>query len=812
MDDKKQEKMESSSDNGNELDIVQSDERTMIRISVRNLVEFVCRSGDLDDRHGGMDSMTAMQEGSRMHRKIQRRMGSEYHGEFPLKYIVSYPDYDLGIEGRADGIIFTDDSPQDVTIDEIKGMYLDVKAMEEPVMIHLAQAKVYAYIYATQQKLSSIWVQMTYCNLDTEELRYFREQYEYPELESWFLELLQGYQRWSDYQYYHKVERQRSIKELEFPFPYRNGQKKLVTDVYRSISRKKILFIQAPTGTGKTVSTIYPAVKAVGEELADRIFYLTAKTVTQTVARETFTMLGEEGYQGKTACITAKDKMCLCQERNCNPQGCPYAKGHFDRINDAVFDLLQTYQLFDRETFMDWARQRMVCPFELSLDTASWVDHIICDYNYVFDPNVYLKRFFGEGIRGDYIFLIDEAHNLVDRAREMYSATLVKEDFLMAKKVLKRFDKRFERQLEKCNRLMLEWKRACERYMLLPEIDEFIFSLMRLAALFDDFWEKDYVFDEKEEILQFYFDVRNFLNISEGYDEHYRLYCDYKENREFQLHMLCVDPSLMLQSRLDRGNATVFFSATLLPIMYYKKLLSTRQDNYAIYADTEFDAQHRKLLIGRNVTSKYTRRGVEEYQKFAEYIYQIVHGKVGNYMVFCPSYRLIDEICKQYMALNLGEADIICQTNHMSEKEREEFLAEFEITRDHSLVAFCVLGGIFSEGIDLTRERLIGSIIVGTGLPQVGNQREILSNYFQETSGNGFQYAYLYPGMNKVLQAAGRVIRTKEDRGVIALLDERFLNTEYSNIFPRDWTGYDACNIQEVPGLLEDFWATCESK
>ena len=782
-------------------------EKPQLCISVRNLVEFVMRSGDIDDRHGSADKMSAMQEGSRIHRKIQRRMGGDYHAEVPLKYVITYEDYDLGIEGRADGIIYEDDEAiDDVTIDEIKGMYQDVKAMTEPMDVHLAQAKCYAYIFATQHDLNHIGVQMTYCNLDTEEIQYFREHYLYEDLEDWFLKLMQQYKRWSDFQYYWRNIRQASIGQLEFPYEYRNGQHQLISDVYRSINRKKILFIQAPTGSGKTIATIFPAVKAVGENLGDKIFYLTAKTITQSVARETFSLFEKHGYRGKTISVTAKDKMCLCEERQCNPDYCIYAKGHFDRINDAVYDLLQEQDHYDRDTLLDWAREKKVCPFELCLDTATWADNIICDYNYVFDPNVYLKRFFADGIRGDYIFLIDEAHNLVDRAREMYSATLIKEDFLYAKKVLGRFDKRFIRQLDRCNRIMLDWKRDCEKYLILEQVDELIYALMGLGAVFDDFLEKDYAYEEQEEILKFYFSIRDFLNLSEGLDERYRIYCDYDDRGQFQVHLFCVDPSLLLQSRLDRGNATVFFSATLIPIQYYKQLLSTRDDNYAIYADTEFDPAHRKLFIAKGVSSKYTRRSLEEYRKYAEYIYTIVKEKQGNYMVFFPSYKFMEDVYQQFLSFTLGTVDVIVQSNNMKESEREEFLQEFEEERSQSMVAFCVLGGIFSEGIDLTKERLIGAIIVGTGLPQVGNERDILQKYFDEKAHMGFEYAYLYPGMNKVMQAAGRVIRTAEDVGVIALLDERFTQREYLNTFPREWKEYQVCNMEETSKMLMDFW------
>ncbi len=788
--------------------VEQENLKPQIVISVRNLVEFLLNAGDIDEGHGKRMQMEAMQEGSRIHRKLQRRAGAGYHAEVPLKHIVSYDEYELALEGRADGIIYDEDNllGQKVIIDEIKGMYLDVETLSEPIAVHLAQAKCYAYIFACKNHLEEISVQMTYCNLDTEQIKRFRENYDFQALEEWFSDLLSQYKKWSDYLYSHRQIRQQSIAKLSFPFPYRKGQKELVGDVYRSISRSKILFIQAPTGTGKTLATVYPAVQALGQNLGDKIFYLTAKTATGLVARDTFQLLEEEGYQGKTVVITAKDKMCLMEERNCTPENCPYAKGHFDRVNDAVYDFLQQENVMDQQAILSWAKKRRVCPFEFSLDVSNWVDHIICDYNYVFDPNVYLKRFFAEGTKRDYIFLVDEAHNLVDRAREMYSETLIKEEFLEMKKLLKPYGKKLERGLERCNRELLQMKRQCETLEILHDMDALLFSLFNLATAFEELFQRDIVIPERERVLEFYFKIRNFIYLSDYYDEHYRLYGDYNSGKEFCLHLFCVDPSLMLQERIDRSRACIFFSATMLPIQYYKELLCNEKDVYAIYAEPIFEQKKRALLIGRDVTSKYTRRNQEEYEKYARYIFTIVEKKKGNYMVFCPSYKMMEEIYRQFLAKSLGSFDVIIQGSNMSEDMRQNFLKEFEEERPKSLVAFCVLGGIFSEGIDLTNEKLIGAVIVGVGLPQIGNEREVMRTYFEEMKGQGFAFAYLYPGMNKVIQAAGRVIRTVEDTGVIALLDERFCQGTYRSVFPREWVDADICDVTTVGQKVTEFW------
>lgn len=778
-------------------------ELTRIRISVRNLVEFIFRSGDIDNRIGKGAQKEAMQEGSRMHRKIQGRMGMEYRAEVPLKLEVPQEQYVLALEGRADGIITNADG---VTVDEIKCMYTDVTRFEEPIFVHKAQAMCYAYIYALQNGLDQISVQLTYCDLDTEEICRFEEAFSFFWLERWFQDMMEAYRKWTDFQFTWRKIRQTSIQTLEFPFPYREGQYKLVGDVYRTIHRKKILFIQAPTGTGKTISTLFPAIRAVGENLGDKIFYLTAKTITRTVAKDTCDLLKAKGYRGKVIVLTAKEKMCPCEEMDCNPSNCLRAKGHYDRVNDAVYDLITTEEDFTRERMLAQAEKYQVCPFEMSLDASLYADIIICDYNYVFDPNVYLKRFFSEEEKGDYIFLVDEAHNLVERGREMYSAVLVKEEILTVKKLVRGKDRKLEAALEKCNRQMLEWKRECETYTIYESIGAFAFSLMRLMSLLDIFLQSRGEMPERKEVTEFYLNLRHFMNMFERVDENYVLYSDFDETDRFCLHLYCVNPSVNLQECLERGKSTIFFSATLLPVNYYKNLLSSKKDNYAVYADSAFREEQRLLFIGRDVSSLYTRRTLGEFHRIALYIQQVLRAKKGNYLIFFPSYRFMEDVYEQFLAVNEQEADCMMQSGNMNEADREEFIQEFSNPRGKSLAAFCVLGGIFSEGIDLKEDLLIGVLIVGTGLPQICNQREILKEYYQEENGQGFDYAYQYPGMNKVLQAAGRVIRTASDRGIIGLLDDRFLRSDYRQLFPREWSQYEVHSLDSLPEALETFW------
>lgn len=852
-----------------------------IRVSVRNFVEFLMREGSIDNRRVS-GSEDAMQEGSRIHRMIQRRMGAEYKAEVSLAHEIDCGQYTVRIEGRADGII--EGNP--VVVDEIKATYRELKKLTKPVAVHLAQAKCYAYFYwcllrkkqqikneeiqkekqlpsNIEETVKTIGVRMTYCNIDTEEIKYFHENFTFHELENWFHDLFAEYKKWADFTYEWRQIRTKSAKEVPFPFPYREGQKELVTYVYQTICHKKKLFLQAPTGVGKTISTIYPGIKAVGEGKADKIFYLTAKTITRTVAVDALDILREKGLFYKSVIITAKDKICFLEEANCNPEACPYANGHFDRINEAIYDLLTHEDSFTRETIEQYALNYQVCPFELGLDMSLFSDAIICDYNYLFDPYVYLKRFFTEGIKGDYLFFIDEAHNLVDRGREMYSASLIKERFLELKKVVKLYDTKMEKQLEKCNKELLALKKQCEDMEIVEYFGSFVMALNRLHGTMSTYLEDHDDSPIRKEILEFYFEISRFLQVNEKLDDDYVTYTQMLENGEFMIKEFCVNPARQLKECMDRGISSTLFSATFLPIQYYKGLLGGDESDYEVYAQSTFDNRKRKLLIGNQVTSKYTRRSEMEYYNIANYIYELTKEQTGNYMVFFPSHAFLENVYEAYEQYFLKPEKVECllQRDYMSEEEREAFLNRFyenRITKTNviesekqeiqeeiaqicsdwifmeiemeeenadneravkinereakTILGFCVLGGIFSEGIDLKNDSLIGAIIVGTGLPQVCHEREILKEYFENQGKNGFEYAYAFPGMNKVQQAAGRVIRTADDIGIVALLDDRFLQRQNRKLFPREWEQFQVVSINECGKEVKEFFHQMEAE
>lgn len=790
-----------------------------VKISVRSLVEFIFRNGDISDGHSGTLSKEAMNAGSRIHRKLQKKAGSYYNAEVPLKFTVEQGAHSVLIEGRADGIIdkkHPEAEDEYITIDEIKGVYRKLADIEEPEQVHLAQAMCYAYIYSQKEELSEIQVQITYVNLESEEVKQFIELYTFQELHEWFYAMIDQLLQWIDYAVTHSLERNDSIEALEFPFAYRKGQKEMAACVYKAIGQGQHLFVQAPTGIGKTMAALYPTIKSFTAGETSKVFYLTAKTIAHTVAENAISLLREKGLVFSSVIITAKEKLCPNDEMECNPDICPYAKGHYDRINEALYDLITHETDIQRETILSYANKHMVCPFELNLDASLFADAIICDYNYVFDPRVNLKRFFAKesSAENEYVFLVDEAHNLVDRASSMYSATLIKEDFLQIKKIVKKYSSRTAGYIEKCNKELLEMKRACmdEQYQVLSSIGDLHFKLLNLYSGLETFLEEYKHIPERKDVLEFYFKLNTFLNIAELLDDSYVIYDEILPDGSFMLKLYCVHPATNLRQCLSKGIATVFFSATILPVTYYKEMLSDSPEDCAIYIPSPFDKSKRCILIGNDVTTRYTKRSISEYKRIYEYIKQVADAKKGNYMVFFPSYRMMQDIYE----LALEEAEqaegkwqLMIQGSGMKESEREDFLKQFE-TQDNVL-AFCIMGGIFSEGIDLDREKLSGAIVVGPGLPQVCNERKILMDYFnQRSSKEGFHYAYLYPGINKVFQAAGRVIRTEEDTGVILLLDERFATYEYARLFPVEWQDAVCCNRKNVGGLLRDFWETVE--
>ena len=750
----------------------------IIKISIRNLVEFIMRHGSIDNRY--TSSIKAI-EGIRGHQRVQKSYGDNYTAEVPLKYTLTYEDLEIMVEGRADGILIEDEK---TIIDEIKTTTKDLLLIDENTNpLHWAQAKCYGYIYSMQNELDNIDIQITYYNIDTKSTRILRQSYTLKELEEFFFWLIDEYKSWAQLESDWVNKRNESIKKLKFPFEnYRPGQRELAVRVYKSITDSKKCFAQAPTGTGKTISTIFPAIKAMGEDKTSKIFYLTAKTITREVAQNTISLMRKKDLNLKAVTITAKEKICKMDEVNCNPEYCPYANGYFDRINNSLKDILAKYNDYSKDNIEKISEEYMLCPFELSLDLTNLSDVIICDYNYVFDPRVYLKRFFDTKTT-DYTFLIDEAHNLVDRAREMYSATLNEEKFVKVKKLISKKDKRITRVIKE---IQSYFEDKLEDLTTLDENDlvesEAPLELCEILSSFIKFVD-EYLArtnEENEELMDLYFDVYSFLSISDFYDKNYTTIYT-KTFNGMTIKIYCVNPQKVIEEKMKKAKSNIIFSATLIPMDYFMKMYSYDEEDFIINLKSPFDVKNRLLIIGDNVATTYNKR-FETSCDIASYIANCVQAKKGNYMVFFPSYKYM-ELVFEKMKENYPDINTSIQESNMSEEEKEEFLSMFDEDNKETHVGFCVLGGHFSEGIDLTNDKLIGVIIVGVGMPQIGIERDIIKDHMKD-SNKGFDYAYVYPGMIKVLQAAGRCIRTDDDKGVILLLDNRYSQRRYQSLFP----------------------------
>ena len=577
----------------------------IIKISIRNLVEFIMRHGSIDNRY--TSSIKAI-EGIRGHQRVQKSYGDNYTAEVPLKYTLTYEDLEIMVEGRADGILIEDDK---TIIDEIKTTTKDLLLIDENTNpLHWAQAKCYGYIYSMQNELDNIDIQITYYNIDTKSTRILRQSYTLKELEEFFFWLIDEYKSWAQLESDWVNKRNESIKKLKFPFEnYRPGQRELAVRVYKSITDSKKCFAQAPTGTGKTISTIFPAIKAMGEDKTSKIFYLTAKTITREVAQNTISLMRKKDLNLKAVTITAKEKICKMDEVNCNPEYCPYANGYFDRINNSLKDILLKYNDYSKENIEKISEEYMLCPFELSLDLTNLSDVIICDYNYVFDPRVYLKRFFDTKTT-DYTFLIDEAHNLVDRAREMYSATLNEEKFVKVKKLISKKDKRITRVIKE---IQSYFEDKLEDLTTLDENDlvesEAPLELCEILSSFIKFVD-EYLArtnEENEELMDLYFDVYSFLSISDFYDKNYTTIYT-KTFNGMTIKIYCVNPQKVIEEKMKKAKSNIIFSATLIPMDYFMKMYSYDEEDFIINLKSPFDVKNRLLMIGDNVATTYNKR------------------------------------------------------------------------------------------------------------------------------------------------------------------------------------------------------------
>lgn len=787
------------------------------RIGVRELVEFVLRSGDLNQRQGSQN--TAL-NGARIHRRLQKQRGDDYEKEVYLKQSVTMSGREYTIDGRADGISHTTD--EDYTIEEIKTSDLDfAEVSENTLQLYWGQAQVYGYILAQQKDLAAVTLQLTYFQTTTEVVTTKTKVMQQAELTAFFQQLIAEYEEWLVLRDQWRAQRNTTVKQIDFPFlAYRQGQRELAVAVYKSILLQKRLFVEAPTGTGKTISTLFPAIKALGEDKIQRVFYLTAKQSTRQVAEDALALLSQQGMQLKSITLTAKDKITFAEEVDLAPENNPYMLGYYDRVKPALRDLLMHENQLTRTVIEEYARKHTVDPFEFSLDASLFADVIICDYNYLFDPIVYLQRFFSEPDR-DNFFLVDEVHNLVSRSRDMYSASVSSQTFQAVLQQAKTESSAGTSALEK---LTHKVKRALTKISK-PLRDDDITEMTGQAPLdsvnqaLADWVAKvhDWLAEYQDNplvdtLLDAYFASLTYLKIADLYDETYQSLVLYDHKlRQTTVKQLCLDPSAFLDRALGLGAGAILFSATLSPLSYYQQVLGNNADSLTFRLASPFPSQNQALLVTPYIQTTYRQRE-QNLDRIIASIGAMVNAKVGNYLVFLPSYSYLETVQAAFAA-TYPQLKTISQATQMDETQRADFLAQFTVQPTETLVGFCVLGGIFSEGIDLKGERLIGVAIVGVGLPGLSIERNLVRDYFDAQQGTGFQYAYQLPGMNHVLQAAGRLIRGSHDVGVILLLDQRFASSRYTQLFPAHWQHFQRCySVAQLTNQIDQFWQMVAAK
>lgn len=771
-----------------------------LQLSVHQLVDFLTRTGDIDDR---IFNNATMAEGVRIHSYYQGKQGNEYLSEVPLKYTFISSDYEITLEGRADGVIITEDL---VIIDEIKSTIDDINDFYKANKNwHLSQAKCYALMYALTNGLDEMGISLTYIHQVTKEEKIKKFNYSVASLEKDIDKLLREFIDFYNLVNIHKERRDEIMKSLPFPFEnYRKGQYDLSKYCYKIARDGGILFANAPTGIGKTMSTLFPFTKMYSKEESDKIFYLTAKNSGRESAYKAASILNQSGGCLNGIIISAKDKICPNKEASCNVDECPLAKDYYTKLKDVIYKTLISDEkiLLTSQDVLKIALENNICPFELSLDLSLYLDLIICDYNYLFDPNVYFRRYFEEE-RTSYLALIDEAHNLVDRGRNMYSATISLNSFNKMKASMRHFaHKKLKNSFTKINNFFKSYEDLEENEKLLTggelvDLSKVIESFLQVALDVS----KNYADEITDEYHDFYLSANRFYKLLEYFDENFAFYYK-KENDNISFHIFCLNPSSMLSSSLNKLKGAVMFSGTLSPISYYKALITNDLETPYIKLQSPFKREQLKLIIAPHISIKYKDRD-RTLIDVVNLIKVAVTKKVGNYFIYVPSYEYLSKI-RPYLE-EINDISLLVQERDMSESEKEQFLSIFVDNPTTTTVGLAITGGAFSEGIDLVSDRLIGVIIVGIGLPQICFERDLIREYYDFGEEKlGYNYAYRSPGINKVMQAIGRVIRSEEDKGFALLIDERYINRDYRDALKEEYGHYSLINNEEELSLSLD--------
>nr|WP_225362942.1 ATP-dependent DNA helicase [Apilactobacillus quenuiae] len=778
-------------------------------MGVRELVEFTLRSGDLNTK---LNSNNTAQQGSKIHRKLQKKHGKEYKAEVSLYKKIKMNNIDFQIDGRIDGLVLKQTSAE---IEEIKTSDTIFEELPDSILkLYWGQIKAYAYLLMdSNPKIKKAKLKLTYVQTPDEKISTQFKEINRDDAKNFFQALIKEYEEWLKLRNDIIQKRNKSAKSMIFPFKdFRKGQRELSAAVYKSIAFNKHLFAQAPTGTGKTISTLFPAIKAMGEKLCNRIFYFTAKQSTQQVAESTINLMAQKNLYIKSITLTSKDKITFDEEKDLKPEDNPYMIGYYDRLKPAIKQILKHENQITRVTVQEYAKKYTLDPFEFSLDLSLFCDVIIGDYNYLFDPQVYLQRFFAvEDL--DNVFLIDEAHNLVNRSRDMYSAALsdskLKDLIKMSKNnpdindKLNRSLKLFSRSFHIHTKILKN--NNIDQISISEPLDAFNKQVNKLIESIHDWLRKEHPEDQlNDEILDYYFKLLHYQKINEYYDDTYktRIYHTYDKN--IIIKLFCMDPSPNLGESLRLGGSAILFSATLSPIDYYQRVLGNEEDSLAFEIESPFPVNNQQVIGTNYIETTYKKRN-NSLNLIIESIYDMISSKKGHYIIFAPSNKYLSIIFEAFIK-KYPNIQTICQKSSMEDKERKSFINQFEANQANTLVGFALLGGIFSEGIDLKHDALIGVGIVSVGLPGLNAENNLIRDFFNKENGHGFEYAYQLPGLNNVMQAAGRLIRTEYDVGNIMLMDLRFNQQRYQKFFPKNWNLKISYNKATTKYLINKFW------
>lgn len=753
-------------------------------LSVHQLVDFLLRQGDIDTR---VYNRSSMQEGSRIHSAYQSSQDDGYISEYPLKTTIIVDEVEVTLQGRADGII---KGKNRYIIDEIKSTVIDLKEFRDSQLEwHLGQAKCYAYMFMKEQHLDSIGIRLTYIRQGEEKDKMIDDYvFLYEEIEQYVISLVEDYIAFYNIIFRNLENRTKTAGELEFPYDkYRDGQKELASLVYKVATKGGRLFVEAPTGIGKTMSTLFPCVKTFKDDENSKIFYLTAKSSGKLLAMNAIRIMKEKGLSVNEIMITAKEKICFEKGKNCNPDECPYAKGYYNRIQSVLTNTLLTESTFDQQTIMKIAEENYLCPFEFQLDLSLFCDIIVCDYNYLFDPTAYLRRYFDTDSTS-FLALVDEAHNLVDRSREMYSAELTYQTFIEAKKSLRGVkDTQIKNLFRKLTKLYKGYEFLEEGINVVDCFPSEFLKTFRQA--FDKIQE---ISKEKhhlvtKELTNLLLEINSFLKISEYFSPRYIAYI-MKNGEEINFKLFCKDASIFLRDITNELKSVTYFSATMSPMDYYIDTLGGEKlTDPAILLDSPFDRNNLLCIVAPKISIKYKNREAS-YIEVGNYIKSFISAKKGNYFIYSPSYEYMNRLLQEIQLDS--DINVFVQQKDMTEFDKIDFLNNFTENPTETNLGFLVIGGVFSEGIDLVSDRLIGAVVIGVGMPRINFESDQIASFYDEQGESGYEYAYLNPGMNKVMQAVGRVIRSETDKGAVMLIDERYMYRSYKALFRDEWKDY----------------------